>query len=430
MFKTITYTYKPTKNERNFLKLLCHISKNLYNACLYNLRQKYFKEQKILTINELEKTLKYNINYHILNKDSKEDIIKTVYTLFTNFTKGYTKLPKYLEKNNFFQITTKPTSNHNNNEIKLQQSYLTKSSKIFNKIFEDELASKFIKESGLKNSIDITIKIPKFISQNTIKSLKIIPKFKGLTYKIVILYITNDKIQKPQKIIDNIMAIDLGINNLASCITSKNDAFIIDGKYLKSINHFYNKQKAYFQSKKPNQLEFTLKEYQITEKRNNRIKDAINKAAKQIINYAIKNQIQEIIVGYNKGIKTHGITNIQNTKTRKRINQNFIQIPLFKFKNILKYMAESNNIIFTEINESYTSICSFYDNEEIKYHQKYQGKRITRSLFKTKNNKIINADINAALNILAKCKPERKDILTFLRNNGHAIPIRQKIKLN
>ena len=46
------------------------------------------------------------------------------------------------------------------------------------------------------------------------------------------------------------------------------------------------------------------------------------------------------------------------------------------------------------------------------------------------NKRIVNADINGALNILAKSKPERIDILSFLRNTGQTIPIRQKIKLN
>ena len=90
------------------------------------------------------------------------------------------------------------------------------------------------------------------------------------------------------------MSIDLGINNLASCVVSNNYSFIIDGKYLKSINHFYNKKMAYLQSKKPNNKEYTLMEHLVTEKRNRKIKDAINKASRQIINYAIENKISEI----------------------------------------------------------------------------------------------------------------------------------------
>ena len=89
-------------------------------------------------------------------------------------------------------------------------------------------------------------------------------------------------------------------------------------------------------------------------------------------------------------------------KDIKRINQNFIQIPLLKIKERIKYLCLINDIKYTEINESYTSICSFYDNEEIKKQETYQE----------------------------KSKPERKDIISFLRNIGQTVPIRQKIKFN
>ena len=105
----------------------------------------------------------------------------------------------------------------------------------------------------------------------------------------------------------------------------------------------------------------------------------------------------------------------------------------FKNKKVISYF-DLNKILKTNENfhilNTYTSICSFYDHEEIKYHKYYQGKRITRSLFKTKTGKIINADINAALNILAKCKTERCGLISILRNRGQTIPLIQKIKLN
>ncbi len=193
--------------------------------------------------------------------------------------------------------------------------------------------------------------------------------------------------------------------------------------------HFYNKRIAYLQSKKPNNKEYTLMEHKVTEKRNRRIKDAINKASRQIINYAIKNEISEIIIGYNTGFKNKGIKQEISKKSKKRINQNFIQIPISKLKDRIKYLCRIYGIKFTQINESYTSICSFYDSEEIKYHKTYMGKRITRSLFETKDKRIINADINGALNIMAKSKTDRYDIISYLRNRGQTVPIRQKIKL-
>ena len=142
-----------------------------------------------------------------------------------------------------------------------------------------------------------------------------------------------------------------------------------------------------------------------------------------------RNQVEGWKGAIYKGFKTKGIKSDLPNKEKSRINQNFIQLPISKFKNKIKELCSKYNIKYMEINESYTSICSFYDNEEIKYHRNYLGKRMTRSLFKTKEGKIINADINGALNILKKGKPDRTDIISFLRNIGQTVPIRQKIKL-
>ena len=431
MFKVIKYKYIPSKKERKLLRLLCHISKNLYNSTLYALRMEYFKTKKVISYYELNKILKTNENFHILNTYTSICIIRTVHNAFTNFVKGYTKLPKYLKQNDYYQLYTEQIRYAYLNDklsIKLPLSNLTRTSKTFNKMFEDELINNFIKESDIKKSFNIYFKIPKVIKDKDIRVFRIIPSFKGLSYDIQITYVDDTTI-KINKDPNKIMAIDLGVNNLATCVLSNNESFIIDGKYLKSINHFYNKQKASLQSKKQNQKEYTLMEHRVTEKRNRRINDIINKAARQLINIAITKQVSEIIIGHNKGFKTKGIKSDLPNKEKSRINQNFTQLPISKFKNKIKELCSRYNIKYMEINESYTSICSFYDNEEIKYHRNYLGKRMTRSLFKTKEGKIINADINGALNILKKGKPDRTDIISFLRNIGQTVPIRQKIKL-
>ena len=52
--------------------------------------------------------------------------------------------------------------------------------------------------------------------------------------------------------------------------------------------------------------------------------------------------------------------------------------------------------------ESYTSKCSFLDDEDICKHEEYSGKRIKRGLYKASDGRLINADVNGALNILKK----------------------------
>ena len=307
MFKTLKYKYTPTKKERRLLRLFCHISKNLYNSALYILRQEYFKTKKLLSYYELNKILKTNENFHILNTYTYICIIKNVYTIFSNFIKGYTNLPKYLKQNDYYQLYTeqiRPIYNNDNLCIKLPLSNLTRTSKTFNKVFEDELINSFIKESDIKEAFNIYFKIPKIISNKNIRQLRIIPSFKGLSYNIIFTYIDTLKTINKTVNDDNlIMAIDLGINNLATCVITNNESFIIDGRYLKSINHFYNKKLAYLQSKKPNNNIYTIMEHKVTEKRNRKIKDAIYKAAKQIIDYSIKNNISEIVMGTIQDLK-------------------------------------------------------------------------------------------------------------------------------
>ncbi len=128
MFKAIHYKYIPTKNERNMLRLLCHISKNLYNSALYTLRQEYFKTKRLISYYDLNKILKDNENFHILNTYTSICIIRNAHNTFTNFYKGYTKLPKYLKQNDYYQLYTeqiRPIIKDNKMYIKLPMSNLT-----------------------------------------------------------------------------------------------------------------------------------------------------------------------------------------------------------------------------------------------------------------------------------------------------------------
>jgi putative transposase len=68
-----------------------------------------------------------------------------------------------------------------------------------------------------------------------------------------------------------------------------------------------------------------------------------------------------------------------------------------------KCKLEGINVIIRE--ESYTSKCSFMDDEEVRYHEEYKGSRVKRGLFKTSKGQYINADLNGALNILKKEVP-------------------------
>ena len=208
---------------------------------------------------------------------------------------------------------------------------------------------------------------------------------------------------------ERVLGIDLGVNNFLAMINTVNDeAILVNGKRLKSANRNYNKELARLKSiaKKENDRHITKRICQITEDRNNFVKDQLHKISNKVINYCVKNGITEICVGLNKEWK-------QEINIGKRNNQNFCGLPHSKFISYLKYKAERHGIKVLETEESYTSKCDALNLEEITKHESYSGRRIKRGLFRSKTGCIINADINGALNIVRKCKGDTVDLWVY-----------------
>jgi putative transposase len=95
----------------------------------------------------------------------------------------------------------------------------------------------------------------------------------------------------------------------------------------------------------------------------------------------------------------------QEANLGNRNNQNFVQLPHARFIEMVTYKAQLAGIRVIEQEESYTSKCSFLDLEAIGKHVVYLGKRITRSLFRAADGRLIHADINAAFNLIRKAIP-------------------------
>ena len=438
-FLTMKYHYKASDKEKRLLKLLCRISKNIYNCALYELRQQYFKNKNICSYFDLNSIVKYNINYHILNTYQSICTIRLAHNNMSKFIKyndkEYGYLPKYRKKKSLMPIITdqiRPIWYKGCKCIKLPLSNLTRTSKIFNKVFEDELIDTFIKESELKESFNIYFKIPKELYNSCIRQFRIIPNYNGSDYQIEFTYEV-DSFLKPKSIISKSLSIDLGVSNLATCVTTDNESFIIDGKYLKSINQFYNKQKSYFQSLLPNDKRYSKRLRLLDSKRNRVVEDYLNKAVSTLITKIKELNVDEVIIGYNKNMKKGGIKNeTLKGKDRRKTNQNFVSIPLSRFKDKIIFKCQQNGIKVTTINESYTSKASFYDNDKIEKGE-YSGKRIHRGLYKRYNsNVLINADVNAALNIykkyILKCNSTNNKI-DYLMSRGLTIPSRILITL-
>ena len=429
MFRTLKYHYKVKNDyEKRLLMFLFHISKNLYNVSLYTLRQQYFNNEKISSYYELNKLLNSNENFHILNTYASICTIRQAYNSMSLFIKHHNDLPKYLSKRDVYALYTdqvRPILYNNKKCIKLPLSNLVRTKKVLTTTFNDPLIREFIKELNINKIENIYFPIPKVIEDKEIKQVRIVPIYKGEYIEIEFSY-KKEKVELNEGN-NNTLSIDVGINNLMTLVTTNNNSYIIDGKRLKSINQFYNKQKAYYQSKLVNnKYSKRLKRFDLRNK--HRIDDYVNKAVNQVIKISKEEKVNTIVIGYNKGLKEKGIKNDNLTnKEKSKINQNFTRIPISRLINKIKYKCEEYSINCIVINESYTSLSSFYDNDKIDKQEKYSGKRIKRGLYLTKNNIEVNADVNAALNILRKSKPKDDEDIHYLRDRGLTIPKRLQV---
>ena len=215
------------------------------------------------------------------------------------------------------------------------------------------------------------------------------------------------------------MSIDLGINNLCACTSNVVSSFIINGKNIKTINQFYNKQVSKYKSicEKVNKCKTSKRIQRLNFKRKNKIEDYFHKTSSYIVNQLVSNEINTLVIGHNNLWK-------QDTNIGKVNNQNFVQIPFNRLIQMLNYKCQLAGINCVIQEESYTSKASFIDNDEIPVYKEgkkaeynFGGKRVNRGLYCTSSGIRINADINGSLNILKKClKVNSDDLFTDPRD--------------
>lgn len=383
-----------TSKQYQMLREMCHLSKNVYNESLYNIRQHYFSEGSYLRYEANYPLMKTSENYKRLGANVAQQTMRNADYSFKSFfgllklaksgkyESWRIRLPHYLPKDGLFKLC-------------LTQAQI-KDGK-----FKVPVSPEFRKEYPEK----IMIGIPEYIQDKKIHQIHIVPKYNGKFFEVV--YMFDD--EEPEQVkLDGLkfLGIDFGVNNLATCVTNEGESFIIDGKKLKSINQWYNKELSRLSSIKDKQKikGFTNQQYLITRKRNNRVQNYLYCAAKKIIQYCLNNQIGNLVVGYNDGFQ-------ENPNLGKVNNQNFVMIPLGKLKSRLEYLCKQYGINFILQEESYTSKASFFDNDEMpKWNPQnpkqgnFSGKRVYRGLYKTSTGYKFNSDVNGALNILRKSK--------------------------
>lgn len=364
--------------KTNILSQLCHQAKNLYNLANYTIRQQFFQDCHWYRYNELNRLLNQTAAYRALPSQTSQQILilldrnwKSFFRALKDWRKNPQKyparpaLPRYKPKNGESILI------FTNQQCRVRGGYL---------LFPKQILP------------PIKTRITRKIHQ-----VRILPR--GHRYTVEIIYEF-----EPQDLgldRNRLITIDLGLNNLVTVVNNAGLApFVIKGGVVKSINQYYNKERSRLQaiSGKQGIKRQTQRLQRLILKRNNKIIDYFHKVSRKILDYCIKYNFGTIIIGYNAGWK-------QRIKIGRRNNQNFVSLPFRRLIQQLQYKAAliGNTVLLED--EGHTSKCSFLDNEPIRHHDNYLGRRISRGLFKASNGTLINADVNGGYNIKRKAVP-------------------------
>lgn len=388
--RTETHIIKESNPLYRWILEECSRSKNLYNKALYIYRQAFTEKHENISdyvsiVNNKKFISSYNLitkmrelkdeDYFAMTKNhSASQVIiqvdKTMKSWFASLKaykkdrskfRGRPRIPSYKKKDELNCLT------YTNIDARLQKD-------------------------GTIN-ISKKIKLPIHTNLSSFQQICLVPKTGFIQVEIVYNKEINDiNLDKTRAI-----GIDLGLNNLMA-ITSNigNISNLVNGRPLKSINQYYNKHRAHLMSLlDKGKLKSSKRLRRLEMKRIFKIKDYLHKTSKRVVELMCNNNIGTCFIGHNKDWK-------QEVNIGSRNNQNFVSIPYSLLINMLRYKIEEKGGVLVELNEAYTSKCSFLDNEEICKHDSYNGKRIKRGLFLSENKKALNADINGSLNILKR----------------------------
>lgn len=359
-------------------------SKHLYNSANYVQRQYFFETKKYYNSIDIYHQTKNLEAYRYLPTKVSKQIVRRVSEAWKGWLAALKDWSKYPEK--YRGKPKMPGYKHKErgrNVVVYPRDAISKPA----------LTKGIIKLS--QTNIELTTKA------KNIDQVRIVPKLDH--YVIEAVYTVEDAAKSRGVYI---AGVDLGLNNLMAITSNQSGVkpLLVNGRPLKSINQFFNKRVALSQS-----IEAWRQIKALNSKRDRRIDNYLHTVSRRVIDWCQLNDIGQLIIGNNQGWK-------QDINMGRKTNQEFTKIPHTKLINLLTYKAQLAGIEVTLTEESYTSIASALDSDDLPvYNSKTQikptfsGRRIKRGLYKTFNGRTINADTNGSLNIARKVIPNFMD---------------------
>jgi putative transposase len=361
-------------------------SKNLYNRANYEIRQHFFNTHQILSYNEMASRMQREESYCELPRKVSQQVLRCLdrnWKAWKEATNAYQKNPsKFLGKPKLPKYKDKEKGRN-----LLVYTIQAISSK--------ELKTGWVKPSGTNLMFSC--------KKENINEVRIVPRLNY--YVLEVIY------EKPiEQLVGSeaVAGVDIGLNNLAAVTSNQKGfkPFLVNGRPVKAINNYYNKQKAKLQSQLPSEKPSSNRIQKLATKRGFKIDDYLHKASRFIINKLVESNVATLIIGKNPNWK-------QQINIGKANNQQLVSVPHARFIEMLTYKAQLVGIKVIVTEESYTSVASFLDLDAIPVYgtsqakdAKFSGKRIERGLYKSASGIKFSSDINGSYNILRKVVPD------------------------
>ena len=366
-------------------------SKNLYSQVNYQFRQAYIHEGKYLSYAEVFHRVKHLDCYQALPRKVSNSILILIDRNWRSLRNALAEWYEHPEK-----FTGKPKIPHYKPKEKGRNILIYDVQAIGKRAF---------KKTGKLVPSGLGIEIATRVKWEVLDQVRIIPQ--GSCYVIEVVYRKAEERTAVDPML--IAALDLGVNQLAA-LTSTKPGFqpqLVNGRPLKDLNHYYNQQRAHLQSELAKQNRKTSRKLEaITTKRNRRVNAYLHTASRRVINLLVDEGIGTVVIGKNPLWK-------QEVEMGHKNNQSFVQIPHARFIEMLTYKAKLLGIRVMVQEESYTSKASFLDRDPIPtYDPKrtenptFSGKREQRGLYRAKDGRRVQSDVNGSYNILRKAFPK------------------------
>ena len=423
--RVVKFNIKKNHVDYNYIKQQLIESKEIYNYANYIIRQIFFKKSKNHQFS-LDFVDEYPELKDLFTQYIKED--KQFTSLFNNIMCKFTKLKKFSVNTKIVQSIVKKLNSDWNSYwglLKLsknkqydKQVNIPKYKKQYNLVeYGNQVLSKRKLKLGFigTDKMQQGIKISNFHKDLHCKCFRIFYKNNNFVCELIYEKEINDQTSSTGKV----ASIDLGLENLFTVAFNYNKKGIsFKGTKLKSINQYFNKETSKLQSLLPKNQYCSKRILHLFYKREEQLRNIIGFYSNRLMELLVNEGISILVIRHNKNWK-------DKINIGKVNNQNFVSIPFSKVIDIIKYKAEDHGIKRIEQEESYTSKASFLDNDNIPTfnedeNQKhaFSGKRISRNLYKAKNNQIIDADLNGALNIMKKANVKTLTPLDYLNFNN------------